>query len=123
MNQPLPAADELYEVIRSVDGVTAVYPARPAWQNIAGAALSAVTGVQLPPVLVLPGAEAPGALPGAEAPGTTAEVRTRIGVSSAHRAPDVCRDVAAAVRRHLDPLTVTVDVQVAAISGPLPMPR
>ncbi|KIS26103.1 hypothetical protein TV39_19070 [Arthrobacter sp. SPG23] len=114
MNQPLPAADELYEVIRSVDGVTAVYPARPAWQNIAGAALSAVTGVQLPPVLVLPGAEAPG---------TTAEVRTRIGVSSAHRAPDVCRDVAAAVRRHLDPLTVTVNVQVAAISGPLPLPR
>ncbi|MBP1134452.1 hypothetical protein JOE31_000684 [Arthrobacter sp. PvP023] len=114
MNQPLPAADGLYEVIRSVDGVTAVYPARPAWQNIAGAALGAATGVQLPPVLVLASAAAPG---------TTAEVRTRIGVSSAHRAPDVCREVAAAVRRHLEPLSVTVDVQVAAISGPQPTPR
>ncbi|MFF1384253.1 hypothetical protein ACFVWT_11885 [Arthrobacter sp. NPDC058288] len=114
MNQPLPAADGLYEVIRSVDGVIAVYPARPGWQNIAGAALSAVTGVQAAPVLVLPVQDVNG---------TTAEVRTRIGISSAHRAPEVCREVAAAVRRQLEPLSVTVDVQVAAISDPRPTPR
>lgn len=107
----LPQADEVYDVIMAVDGVTAVYPARAGWQNLAGAALGAVTGVQPPAVLVLPAA-------GDDS--TAAEVRTRIGVSSAHRAPDVCRDVASAIRHHCHPLSVTVDVQVAAISGPRP---
>ena len=51
MTEPLPPADgmpelpaELQAIIEAVDGVTAVYPARPLWQTIAGAARSAMTG-------------------------------------------------------------------------------
>ena len=47
----LPA--ELRAVIEAVHGVTAVYPARPLWQTIAGAARSAVTGEAPPAVDVI----------------------------------------------------------------------
>lgn len=48
----LPA--ELRAVIEAVHGVTAVYPARPLWQTIAGAARSAVTGEAPPSSIPVP---------------------------------------------------------------------
>ena len=98
-------AAELERVILAVDGVTDVYPARPLWQSIAGAARSAVTGA--PPTAIQ-----------VEPAGTAAEVRARIGISGVRPAPDVARAVAAAVRAHLSPRTVTVRVQVALIRSP-----
>ena len=110
MNQPSASGDaaqgataaELREVILAVDGVTEVYPARPLWQTIAGAARSAVTGDPLPAVLV-------------EFAGDTAHVRTRIGVSGARPAPDVARFVAGAIREHLGPRPATVQVQIVQV--------
>jgi hypothetical protein len=98
----LPAA--LQEIIQSVDGVTAVYPARPLWQTIAGAARSAVTGERQWAVDV-------------DTSGGATTVRTRIGVSGARPAPEVARAVAAAVRRYLGPRTVTVQVAIVQIGA------
>jgi hypothetical protein len=110
MNQPSRSGDataggpaaELREVILAVDGVAEVYPARPLWQTIAGAARSAVTGEPLPAVLV-------------EFAGAAAVVRTRVGVSGVLPAPDVARAVAAAIRTHLGPQPATVQVQIVQI--------
>ena len=110
MNQPLLPGDttpggvaaELREVILAVDGVSEVFPARPLWQNIAGAARSAVTGEPLPVVHVEFGGEA-------------VDVMTRVGVSTLRPAPDVARSVAAAVRAHLSPRSATVRVQIVQI--------
>ncbi|MGO4805905.1 hypothetical protein AB4089_12330 [Arthrobacter sp. 2MCAF15] len=99
---PAGLAAELQVVIQAVDGVTAVYPARPLWQTIAGAARSAVTGEPEPPVDV-------------SATGDAVAVRTRIGVSGAHPSPDVARAVAAAVRQHLGDHRVIVQVGIAQI--------
>ena len=122
MTQPLPPGDGapaalpdgalpvdlpagLQAIIEAVDGVTAVYPASPLWQTIAGAARSAVTG------------EAPSSVDVADsgAGAATPTVRTRIGVSGAYPAPEVARAVAAAVRRHLGPHPVNVQVGVVQI--------
>ena len=102
----LPA--ELQAVIAAVDGVTAVYPARPLWQTIAGAARSAVTG----------DAQAPVDVDDSGAATTVTTVKARIGVSGAHPAPDVARAVAAAVRRHLSPRPVTVQVAIVQVGAP-----
>lgn len=99
----LPA--ELRAVIEAVHGVTAVYPARPLWQTIAGAARSAVTGEAPPAVDVIDS--------GAGA--TPSTVRTRIGVSGAYPAPEVARAVAVAVRRHFSPHPVNVHVGIVQI--------
>ena len=99
----LPA--QLRAVIEAVHGVTAVYPARPLWQTIAGAARSAVTGEAPPAVDVIDS--------GAGA--TPSTVRTRIGVSGAYPAPEVARAVAAAVRRHFSPHPVNVHVGIVQI--------
>lgn len=99
----LPA--ELRAVIEAVHGVTAMYPARPLWQTIAGAARSAVTGEAPPAVDVIDS--------GAGA--TPSTVRTRIGVSGAYPAPEVARAVAAAVRRHFSPHPVNVHVGIVQI--------
>ncbi|WP_208750020.1 hypothetical protein [Arthrobacter sp. PM3] len=97
----------LQEIIQSVDGVTAVYPARPLWQTIAGAARSAVSGERQWAVDV-------------DTSGGATTVRTRIGVSGARPAPEVARAVAAAVRRHLDPGTATVNVGIVRIGADQP---
>ncbi len=119
MTEPLPPGDgtpapdavqlavELQAIIEAVDGVTAVYPARPLWQTIAGAARSAVTGEAHTPVDV--------ARSGADAPVTA--VKVRIGVSGAYPAPHVARAVAAAVRQHLSPHPVTVQVRIVQIGS------
>jgi len=101
----LPA--ELQAIVEAVDGVTAVYPARPLWQTIAGAARSAVTGEAPAPVDV--------ATSGAGTAVTT--VTVRIGVSGAYPAPDVARAVAAAVRRRLSPHPVSVQVGIVRIGN------
>lgn len=110
MNQPLLPGDttpgglaaELRDVILAVDGVSDVFPARPLWQNIAGAARSAATGEPLPVVHVEVGGEA-------------VDVMTRVGVSTVRPAPEVARSVAAAVRGHISPRTATVRVQVVQV--------
>lgn len=110
MNQPLLPGDttpaglaaELRDVILDVDGVAEVFPARPLWQNIAGAARSAVTGEPLPVVQV-------------EFDGEAVDVLTRIGVNTARPAPAVVRSVAAAIREHLGPRTATVRVQLVQV--------
>jgi hypothetical protein len=85
--------------------VTAVYPARPLWQTIAGAARSAMTGE----------AHAPVDVADSGAGRTVTTVKARIGVSGAFAAPDVARAVAAAVRLHLSPHPVTVQVGIVQI--------
>lgn len=95
-------AAALQEIIQAVDGVSAVYPALPLWQTIAGAARSAVTGERQLPVDV-------------DTSGGAMTVRTRIGVGGTRPAPEVARAVAAAVRRHLGPRTVTVRVGIVQI--------
>ncbi|BCW73096.1 hypothetical protein [Arthrobacter sp. NicSoilB8] len=103
---PAALASELQAIIQAVDGVTAVYPARPLWQTIAGAARSAVIGEAHAPVDVT-----------TSGAGTAVTaVKARIGVSGAYPAPDVARAVAAAVRRHLSPQPVTVQVGIVRIS-------
>ncbi|WP_237563442.1 hypothetical protein [Arthrobacter sp. H-02-3] len=101
----LPA--QLREIILAVDGVTTVYPARPLWQTIAGAARSALGGATPSPVDVT------------EAGTGTAvtTVKARIGVSGAYPAPDVARAVAAAVRQHFSPQPVSVEVAIVHIGG------
>lgn len=106
---PAGLAAELHDAILAVDGVAEVFPARPLWQNIAGAARSAVTGEPLPVVQV-------------EFRGEAVDVLARIGVGTARPAPAVVRSVAAAIRDHLGPRTATVRVQLvqlrAAAAGP-----
>ncbi|KUM33545.1 hypothetical protein [Arthrobacter sp. EPSL27] len=95
-------AAELQEVIRAVDGVTALYPAQPLWQSIAGAVVSAVTGEQ--PALV--------ALADS---GAGLTVRARIGVDATRPAPEVVRAAAGAVRQYLSPRPCAVQIVVAQI--------
>ena len=103
----LPA--ELQAIVEAVDGVTAVYPARPLWQTIAGAARSAVTGEAPAPVDVATSGTGTGA--------AVTTVTVRIGVSGAYPAPDVARAVAAAVRRRLSPHPVSVQVGIVRIGN------
>jgi hypothetical protein len=98
---------QLQEVILAVDGVTTVYPARPLWQTIAGAARSAAGAATPSPVDVTES--------GTGTVVTT--VKARIGVSRAYPAPDVARAVAAAVRRHFSPQPVSVEVAIVHFGG------
>ncbi|RKR15532.1 hypothetical protein [Arthrobacter oryzae] len=100
-------AAELQSVIEAVAGVTAVYPARPLWQTIAGAARSAVTGEARSRVDVA----------SSDTGRPVTAVKVRIGVSGAHPAPHVARAVAAAVRQHLSPHPVTVQVGIVQIGS------
>lgn len=97
-------AAELQQIIAAVDGVSALYPAQPLWQSIAGAALAAVTGEPLPPVIVA-------------ASGDGLTVKARIGVDRAYPAPEVTRAVAGAIRQHLRPQRCAVEVVVVQIGG------
>ncbi|MFS0717838.1 hypothetical protein ABC337_10185 [Arthrobacter sp. 1P04PC] len=97
-------ARELHRVLEQVDGVQTLYPAHPVWQNIAGAAHAAVTGETPNPVAV-------------DASGDVVTVKARIGVATGHRAPDVARAAAAAVRAHLEPRRCAVEVAVVHIAG------
>ncbi|UOD82896.1 hypothetical protein [Paenarthrobacter ureafaciens] len=95
-------AEELLGVVQAVDGVTAVFPAQPLWQSIAGAAAAAVTGEQQP-------------LVGLSGQGEGIGVKVRIGVGIHRPAPEVARDVAAAVRKHLRNASTVVEVLVVKI--------
>jgi hypothetical protein len=95
-------AEELLGVVQSVEGVSAVYPAQPLWQTIAGAALSVVTG-DTPALITL-----------TDHAGVLA-VKTRIAVGTSRPAPAVARDVAQAVRGHLLPQPAAVDVSVVKV--------
>ncbi|MEV7663849.1 hypothetical protein [Paenarthrobacter sp. NPDC089316] len=97
-------ADELLGIVQAVDGVTAVYPAQPLWQSIAGAAVAAMTGEALPLIGL------------SEQAGGMA-VKVRIGVGIFRPAPEVAREAAAAVRRHLGNPAAVVEVLVVRI-GP-----
>lgn len=106
-----PAADataglaaELQRVLQAVEGVQSLYPAQPLWQSIAGAAYAAATGEARIPVAV----------------GTSGDiitVKTRLGVNAAHRAADVARSAASAVRSYLHPRTCAVEVIVVQIGA------
>ena len=98
------ASSELQAVILAVDGVTALFPAQPLWQSIVGAAVSAVSGEAVPPVVVATGPD-----------GVT--VKARIGVDAVHQAPDVVRSVARAVRHYVHPRRCTVEVVVVQLGG------
>ncbi|MDR6638405.1 hypothetical protein [Paenarthrobacter nitroguajacolicus] len=116
MTEPLEAAEssastpptglavELLDVVQSLPGVSAVYPAQPLWQSIAGAALSAVTGEDLAPISLTDTAE-------------TLAVKARIGVNTPHPAPAVAREVAQAIRTHLLPRAAVVEVYVVKVGG------
>lgn len=95
-------AAELQQLVMAVDGVSALYPAHPLWQTIAGAAFSAVTGAPLPPVAV------------AES-GDGVKIKLRLGVGAPHSAPHVARAVASAIRQHLGPRPCAVEVAVVQI--------
>ncbi len=95
-------AEELLGVVQSVEGVSAVYPAQPLWQSIAGAALSALTG------------ESPSLITLTDDAGVLA-VKTRIAVVTSRPAPTVAREVVQAVRRHLLPRPAAVDVSVVKV--------
>lgn len=99
---PSAVAEELLRVIQAVEGVTAVYPAQPLWQSIAGAAIAAVTGESLPLVAVSGGAD-------------PLAVKVRIGVGTVLPAPKVARKVAEAVRNHLLPRPAAVEVFVVKV--------
>lgn len=101
---PTGLAEELLDVVQSVPGVSAVYPAQPLWQSIAGSALSAVTGEPLPVIGLT------------DTAGTLA-VKARIGVSTPRPAPAVARDVADAIRRHLLPRAAAVEVSVVKVGS------
>lgn len=101
---PNELAAELLQIITAVDGVTAVYPAQPLWQSIAGAAVSAVTGEAAPTVAVA-------------ASGDSLAVKARIGVGGPRPAPEVARAVAGAIRQHLSPRRCAVEVVVVQIGG------
>ncbi|MFC8040993.1 hypothetical protein ACFUOZ_16695 [Paenarthrobacter sp. NPDC057355] len=95
-------AEELLGVVQGVDGVMAVYPAQPFWQSIAGAAVAAVTGEQLP-------------LIGLSGHGDGIAVKARIGVGILRPAPEVAREAAAAVRRRLGNKSAVVEILVVKI--------
>lgn len=97
-------AAELQRVLQAVEGVQTLYPAQPLWQSIAGAAYSAAIGEARTPVAV-------------GASGDTLTVKTRLGVSAAHSAPDVARSAASAVRSYLHPRTCAVEVIVVQIDA------
>ncbi|KUM35812.1 hypothetical protein [Arthrobacter sp. EpRS71] len=99
---PSAVAEELLRVIQAVEGVTAVYPAQPLWQSIAGAAIAAVTGESLPLVAVSGDAD-------------PLAVKVRIGVGTVLPAPKVARKVAEAVRNHLLPRPAAVEVYVVKV--------
>ncbi|MFJ4229285.1 hypothetical protein ACIPY0_19410 [Paenarthrobacter nicotinovorans] len=96
-------AVELLGVVQAVDGVTTVYPAQPLWQSIAGAAVAAVTG-EAQPLIAL------------SRHGDDVAVKARIGVGILRPAPEVAREVAAAVRRHLGNASAVVEILVVKIS-------
>lgn len=95
-------AGELLRVVQSVAGVSTAYPAQPLWQSIAGAALSVVTG-EAPPLISVAIID------------DVVTVKARIGVSTSRPAPEVARDVADAVRKHLLPRSAAVDVSVVKV--------
>lgn len=106
MTEPVagPLADELTLIALSVDGVSTLFPARPLWQSVAGAAVQAVTGEALPLVAVTETSDG-------------ISIKVRIGVEATHAAPAVARKVAAAIRRHLDQPAAAVEVSVVKIEG------
>nr|WP_217509305.1 hypothetical protein [Pseudarthrobacter sp. C4D7] len=91
----------------AVDGVTEVFPARNLWQRLPGRAAS---------LLQRNAADAPPLVEVREESGR-AEATVRIGVSPDARTPDVVRAVAAAVRNHLAPEKVAVQVTVVRIAA------
>ncbi|MCP1411330.1 hypothetical protein [Paenarthrobacter sp. A20] len=95
-------AEQLLGVVQAVEGVSAVYPAQPLWQSIAGAALSALTG------------ETPSLISLTDDAGVLA-VKMRIAVATSRPAPVVAREVAEAVRRHLLPRPAAVEVSVVKV--------
>ncbi|WP_426005211.1 hypothetical protein ACPFL9_00865 [Paenarthrobacter sp. NyZ202] len=97
-------ADQLMRIAQAVDGVSALFPARPLWQSVAGVALQAITGEALPLVALT---ESPGGV----------SVKVRIGVEAAHSAPAVARRVAQAIRSHLHEPAAAVEVSVVKIGG------
>ncbi|GAA3269524.1 hypothetical protein [Paenarthrobacter aurescens] len=103
---PAPAASDLAEellgVIQAVDGVTAVYPAQPLWQSIAGAAVAVITGESMPLIAVTDHPHEP-------------VVKARIGVGTLRPAPQVAREVAQAVRSHLLPRVAVVEVYIVKV--------
>lgn len=106
MTEPLTGAlaEELAQIVLGVDGVSTLFPARPLWQSLAGAALQAVTGDTLPLVGV---SETPDAV----------SVKVRIGVAAGHPAPAVARAVAQSIRNGLRQPAAAVEVSVVKIEG------
>ncbi|MET3923446.1 hypothetical protein [Arthrobacter sp. UYEF20] len=114
MNTP----ERLSRLIRDIPGVTALYPADPAWQRTAAGIADAITGA--------------GSLPEAAVTlstvGTATSVQVRIGVDPASPAPAVARRVAAAIRNELTTsppiatapasMEVTVTVRISLITPP-----
>lgn len=82
-------ADRLHQLVLSLPGVGAVYPADPAWRstmNRVGARLT-------------PGAPAPEpAMVSLRMDGSTANVRIRVGASGDVPAPELARSIAVAIR-------------------------
>ncbi|MFI2564602.1 hypothetical protein ACIPY3_14405 [Paenarthrobacter sp. NPDC089714] len=97
-------AEELTQVVQAVDGVSALFPARPLWQSLAGAAIQAVTGEAQPLVGL---SENPDGV----------SVKVRIGVGASHPAPAVARKVAEAIRSCLQEPAAVVEVSVVKIEG------
>lgn len=102
--------ERIHQVALTVPGVATVYPADPAWHNAlrqAGA------------VLNLPG-DGAARFAACTLDEATATVRVRIGVTRHAPAPQVARDVAAAIRALLERerpgTTVRTQVQVCSIS-------
>ncbi|HKU34954.1 MAG TPA: hypothetical protein VJP90_05340 [Paenarthrobacter sp.] len=106
MTEPLAGAlaEELAQIALSVDGVGTLFPARPLWQSLAGAALQAVTGDAQPLVGV---SETPDGV----------SVKVRIGVAAGHAAPAVARAVAQSIRSGLRQPAAAVEVSVVKIEG------
>lgn len=100
-------AEELLLVIQAVEGVTAVYPAQPLWQSIAGAAMAAVTGETLPLV----------GINGTAGTTDTLVVKARIGVEGSRPAPEVTREAARAIRKHLLPRAAVVEISVVKMGS------
>ncbi|MDE8587406.1 hypothetical protein [Arthrobacter sp. NQ4] len=100
----------LQQAIMAVDGVTEVFPARTLWQRLPGQAAS---------LLQRNNADAPPLVEVREDGGRT-EATVRIGVSPDARTPEVVRAVAAAVRSHLAPGNVAVQVTVVRIAAGSP---
>lgn len=100
----------LQDAIMAVDGVTEVFPARNLWQRLPKRAASLLQrkNADDTPLVEL-----------RDEDGRTRAV-VRIGVSPDARTPEVVRAVAAAVRSHLAPAHVAVQVTVARIAPALP---